>query len=170
MNLLVGFLKHNSMMNGYLLDACEPLTPDQLGTTVVGTYGTVAATLVHICNAQDSYTARFFGDDRPQPLDEQPFPGVATLRERLGRNNARLEQAAALVDDHREVQVTGDDPAGTWQLPGALLLLQAVNHATEHRSQISTILTQLGIEPPAMDGWTYFFDAGYMIDVPQSPR
>jgi uncharacterized damage-inducible protein DinB len=43
-------------------------------------------------------------------------------------------------------------------------LLQAVNHSTEHRSQIATILTQLGIEPPSMDGWTFFFDAGHMTD------
>ena len=50
-------------------------------------------------------------------------------------------------------------------MPASLILLQAVNHATEHRSQIATILTQLGIEPPAMDGWTFFFDAGHMIQV-----
>ncbi|MCP4140149.1 MAG: hypothetical protein GY755_07650 [Chloroflexi bacterium] len=30
------------------------------------------------------------------------------------------------------------------------------NHAIEHRSQIMTILTQLGIQPPDLDGWTYF--------------
>lgn len=47
----------------------------------------------------------------------------------------------------------------------SLLLLQAINHGTEHRSQIATILTQLGVEAPEMDGWTYFFDGGHMIEV-----
>jgi uncharacterized damage-inducible protein DinB len=46
------------------------------------------------------------------------------------------------------------------ELPKAILLTQAINHATEHRSQIMTILTQLGIEPPELDGWTYFEDQG----------
>ena len=50
-------------------------------------------------------------------------------------------------------------------MPGSLILIQAVNHGTEHRCQVSAILTQLGIEPPEMDGWTYFFDSGQMIPV-----
>jgi uncharacterized damage-inducible protein DinB len=38
-------------------------------------------------------------------------------------------------------------------MPASLILLQAVNHGTEHHPQVATILTQLGIDPPAMDGW-----------------
>jgi hypothetical protein len=30
---------------------------------------------------------------------------------------------------------------------------------------VATILTQLGITPPEMDGWTYFFDSGQMAEV-----
>jgi uncharacterized damage-inducible protein DinB len=33
--------------------------------------------------------------------------------------------------------------------------VQAINHATEHRSQIFTILTQQGVEPPSVDGRTF---------------
>jgi uncharacterized damage-inducible protein DinB len=46
-----------------------------------------------------------------------------------------------------------------------LILIQAINHGTEHRSQVATILTQLGIQPPGMDGWTYFEDGGWMVPV-----
>jgi uncharacterized damage-inducible protein DinB len=38
-------------------------------------------------------------------------------------------------------------------VPTAVILVQAINHATEHRSHVATILTQLGIQPPEMDGW-----------------
>lgn len=168
MNLLIEFLKHNTMMNTKLIDACDGLNPDQLDTSVEGTYGKLGATLVHIANAQDAYAARFFGDVRPVGLAESPFPGAAAVRQRLAESNARLESAAAIVDDGREVQVTGDDPVGAWSMPGALLLLQVVNHGTEHRSQVATILTQIGTEPPAMDGWTYFFDGGHMAEVHDS--
>jgi uncharacterized damage-inducible protein DinB len=29
------------------------------------------------------------------------------------------------------------------------------NHGTEHRSQVATILTTLGIEPPELSGWEW---------------
>lgn len=29
------------------------------------------------------------------------------------------------------------------------------NHATEHRAHAATVLTQLGIEPPPVDGWNF---------------
>ena len=40
-------------------------------------------------------------------------------------------------------------------IPASVILVQAINHATEHRAQAQAILTQLGIEPPAIDGWAH---------------
>ena len=167
MDLTLEFLRHNTMMNGRLLETCQQLTPDQLGATANGTYGTIGATLVHVANAQVGYAARFLGPDRERPerLNEEPFPGFDAVAERLDLGNAWLEEAAARAGEEHDVQVTGDDPPGTWTMDAALLLLQAVNHGTEHRSQVATILTTLGIEPPPMDGWTYFFDSDHMTPV-----
>jgi uncharacterized damage-inducible protein DinB len=39
-------------------------------------------------------------------------------------------------------------------------MVQAINHATEHRAQISAIITQLGMEPPDMSGWQYMEEIG----------
>src|SRR5207248_8930006 len=102
---------------------------------------------------------------RPQLLPEDAFPGFEALAERFVLGNTRLEVAATQVGWDRQAQVTGDDPPGTWWMPVSLFLLQAVNHGTEHRSQVATILTQLGVEPPAMDGWTYFSASGHMASV-----
>ena len=162
MDLIVEFMRHNSMMNDRLLDVCRRLTDDQLGRSVDGTYGTIGATLAHIANSQIGYVPRFVLADKPARLDEHEFVGFDVLAEYLAVGNARLEETAARAGEGNEMQVSGDDPPGTWRMPAELVLLQAVNHSTEHRSQIATILTQLGIEPPAMDGWTYFFDAGLM--------
>jgi len=49
------------------------------------------------------------------------------------------------------VQVSGDNPPGSFRMLASLLLLQAVNHGTEHRSHVPTILTQL--VPATRDGW-----------------
>jgi uncharacterized damage-inducible protein DinB len=165
MDLLGEFFRHNSMMNERLLEACRQLSPEQLAATVSGTYGSIGATLVHVANAQEGYAARLLDTERPEPLDEDRFPGFESLAQRFARGDAQLEEAAREAALDREVQVTGDDPPGTFRMPVALYLLQAVNHGTEHRSQVATILTQLGVEPPRMDGWAYFFASGQMVEV-----
>ncbi len=165
MDLIVEFLRHNTMMNRRLLEACRSLSTEELGTSLPGTYGSIAATLVHVADAQVGYAARLLDTPRPEGLAEQPFPGLDAVSELFERGNRELELAAQRDHGDREVVVTGDDPPGRWRMPVALFLLQAVNHATEHRSQIATTLTHLGVQPPEMDGWTYFFDAGLMIPV-----
>ena len=41
-------------------------------------------------------------------------------------------------------------------VPLAIFLTQVINHATEHRAQIMVMLTQLGVEPPNIDSWSFF--------------
>ena len=36
-----------------------------------------------------------------------------------------------------------------------MVLIQAMNHAIDHCSQIATLLSQQDIEPPRLDGWGY---------------
>jgi uncharacterized damage-inducible protein DinB len=119
-----------------------------------------------MANGQESYTARLLDIERPERLPEEPFPGFDALAERFARGDAQLEEAAARGGEDRQVVVTGDEPGEAWTMPVSLFLLQAVNHGTEHRAQVATILTQLGIQPPEMDGWRYFEDSGHMVVVP----
>lgn len=166
MDMLVELLKHNTMMNDRLLEVCRSLSGDQLATTVEGTYGTIGATLVHVAGGQNSYAARFFGTERPERLPEDPFPGFDRLTADFNKGNALLEQAAAEGDADVYIELEDDDPVQTWRMHRSLLLLQAINHGTEHRSQIATILTHLGVNAPEMDGWTFFVDAGHMTKLP----
>ncbi len=68
---------------------------------------------------------------------------------------------AGLIEWAPKVQA-GDSVPIDWDdgtvvaLPCTILLTQAINHATEHRSQIMAILTHLGIQPPDLDAWSYF--------------
>lgn len=50
---------------------------------------------------------------------------------------------------------------GTWRgrpyrYPEWVVLLQAAYHATAHRQQIATALSQMGFTPPEPDVWTYW--------------
>ena len=165
MDLMVEFFRHNTMMNSRLLEACRGLSAALLAAPAPVTYGSRGRTLVHIANSQRGYAARLLDRERPMRLPEEPFPGFDAVADHLARGNAELEDAARREGPDRQVEVTGDDPPGTFRMAVSLFLLQAINHSTEHRSQVATILTQIGIEPPEMDGWTYFFDSGQLVAV-----
>jgi uncharacterized damage-inducible protein DinB len=44
-------------------------------------------------------------------------------------------------------------------------LAQALHHGTDHRSQICTALTALGVEPPDIDLWAFGEQHGRVIEV-----
>jgi uncharacterized damage-inducible protein DinB len=45
-------------------------------------------------------------------------------------------------------------------------LAQAPHHGTDHRSQICTAFTTLGVEPPGIDVWDFGVQAGRVVDIP----
>lgn len=151
---LVELFRHNTWANQLIFDACENLTDAQLDATVVGTYGNIRDTLTHLVGAQERYVETLTEADAITAFRERaPFPGVAALRE------GALTSSKALIELATQAQsgatVTTNWRGETATLPVWLLLVQAINHATEHRAQVAAILTQQGIDPPTMDGWTY---------------
>ncbi len=54
---LVEMFRHNAWENQRLFDTCESLSDAQLDATVVGTFGSIRTTLVHIVGAQERYVA-----------------------------------------------------------------------------------------------------------------
>jgi uncharacterized damage-inducible protein DinB len=42
-----------------------------------------------------------------------------------------------------------------WFVEPWVLMVQIINHATEHREQIKSMLTSLGVTPPSIDGWDF---------------
>jgi uncharacterized damage-inducible protein DinB len=142
--------RHNRWANERLLEACRDLTDEQRATSVVGTYGELGYTLVHIVRGE-SYYLRLLTGWQPSVRWEipGPWPGIDPLLERARFTGDRLVEIADQLDPNKLLEV-GDD-----RVPTSVVLVQAINHATEHRSQAATILTQLGIEPPPVDGWNF---------------
>ena len=151
---LVELFRHNAWANERLFDACAGLGDAQLDATVVGTFGSIRDTLTHIVGAQERYVAAL-AESGPVSVfrEREPFPGVAELRDGARASSAALLELAAQAQAGATVTTTyrGAD----YTLPVWLLLVQAINHATEHRAQVAAILTQQGLEPPSLDGWTY---------------
>jgi uncharacterized damage-inducible protein DinB len=151
---LVELFRHNAWATQRLFDACEGLSDPQLDATVVGTFGSIRHTLVHLVGAQERSVAALAETGPVSVLRErEPFPGLAELRDGARTSGDALVALAAQA--HSGATVTTTWRGEGYTLPVWLLLVQAINHATEHRAQIAAILTQQGIEPPSMDGWSY---------------
>ncbi len=151
---LVEFYKHNLWANRLLLDKCATLTEEQLDLAAPGTYGSIRATLVHLVGAEERYVLRLSGDTpNTPPLEREGSPGMDELRQSADRSGNALIKIASDFE-------TGQILRGVWrgeayELPAIVVMLQAINHATEHRMHIVSILNQNGIETPDMDAWSY---------------
>ncbi len=74
------------------------------------------------------------------------------------------------LDPERVVVRHRDDGSDSFA-PLGVRLAQALHHGTDHRSQICTALTSLGVEPPEIDVWDYASLQGRLSETePTSPR
>jgi uncharacterized damage-inducible protein DinB len=151
MTTLAAIFEHNRWANEQLLVACLGLTEAQYSTAVDGTYGDLGGTLAHIVSGELFYTLLLTGwvPDTAWQQDD-PFSGVEPLLEIARETGPRLLAAAATIPADQPIE---RDPGEL--IPASVILVQAINHATEHRAHATTILTQLRIVPPAIDGWHY---------------
>ena len=150
---LTVLFRHNLWANLRLLEACAALTSEQLDARMAGAFGSIGDTLQHIVTAEQSYFSRISTSQRLNRPDDAPALTTAELEASLRTTGSGLIEWAPKVhaDDVAEI-----DWDGTLRdVPKTIILTQAINHATEHRAQIMAILTQLGIEPPDLDSWSY---------------
>ena len=150
---LVELFRHNTWATLTLLDACAALDDARLDLGAPGTYGSIRATLLHLVANEVRYLSLLTGDQLDPPLRRGEFPGLPVLRALAAQAGARLAQEAAHVR-------SGDTFTQEWQgqtttLKRITVLAQAINHGTEHRTHIATILSQHGITPPEIDAWHY---------------
>ncbi len=77
----------------------------------------------------------------------------------MGLTRAAMD--GTVPDGRRSWQTTSTptdrhrDDGSTFRAPLGIRLAQVMHHGTDHRSQICTALTTLGIEPPEVDVWDF---------------
>lgn len=147
-----------------LIDACLALTPEQQATAVPGTYGTILETMRHLVAADSRYLV-VASRERTPLIDEEhmDLPELRTAMENNGTAWSRL-LGEDLDPDAVLVRRRGD--GSETHAPMGIRLAQALHHGTDHRSQICTALTTLGIEPPAIDVWDFGHQDGRVVEVP----
>jgi uncharacterized damage-inducible protein DinB len=166
-SLMADPIEHHVWATLGLIDACDALSNEQLASTAVGTYGTIIDTLRHIVGADSSYlysltggTSLLVGDDE---LETMGLAGLRATMQGLRHSwtdfvNQQLDGAAICVRRRQD--------GSELRVEVGLRLAQVLHHGTEHRSQICTVLTTLGLEPPEIDVWTYAERQGRLVVIP----
>lgn len=167
---LVVLFRHNLWANLRLIDACAALDAAQLAATTPGTYGSVFNTLHHIARAEQQYLIHLTGRQPAIRLRWDRETNMAEIREQARLVGEALIAYAAAVTPTDVASIDDDeDESLHWPTPAGFILTQVINHATEHRAQVMTILTQQGIEPPDLSGWAFLDQTITVTPVPKSP-
>jgi len=161
--LLVDAFAHHVWATLRLVDACLPLSPDQLETTVEGTYGSIMATMRHLIGGDVSYLF-VLTEGRIPEIDENRMD-LIELRAAMEGNGPAWASLLAQDLDPDSVVVRHRDDGIDSHAPMGIRLAQVLHHGTDHRSQVCTALTTIGVEPPEIDVWAFAAQAGRLSEV-----
>ena len=116
-------------------------------------WGSVHSALVHSMSAEWIWLSRIHGSSPAGMLNAADFPDFATVKARWLPINAEFQTyVGSLTEGDLQRTVTFSNTRGK---VGTLilgdLLQHVINHATEHRSQISPVLWTLGVPTSPLD-------------------
>jgi len=160
--------RYNRWANLQLIEACRPLTDEQLDTRPHGTSGTVRELLMHVVGGQQTSVLRTMGRQHEGELGRaSAWPGFDALLELARQSSDRLVAIAEALVEDSEVALPYRGKA--YGYPTSFFLAHAAEHGVEHRTEIKVGLAQLDIETPDLDAWYYGGAAGYGQEVPSAP-
>jgi uncharacterized damage-inducible protein DinB len=162
-NVLEKVFEHNNWANQQIIQACLALSDEQLDAEPQSaTQGGIRSTLLHLVEAQQGYLRLL-----TLPLDERLAPIKVDFADLEQSAAASGEALLALAQDpSRTLQVAPIQTRDGYFVEPWVLMVQIINHATEHREQIKSMLTALGITPPEIAGWEFGEATGALIPVP----
>jgi uncharacterized damage-inducible protein DinB len=147
-----------------LIDTCRQLTDEQLASPVPGTFGSIIETLRHLVGADRSYLELLSGGEVAD-IDEEVMDLFA-LRTVMEEDGPAWDRVLAGDLDPDRVLVRHRDDGTESHAPLGIRLAQVIHHGTDHRSQVCTALTNLGITPPEIDAWDFAHGQGRLVEVP----
>lgn len=145
---------HSSWATLRVLEACRGLTAEQIETPVAGGYGSILETLRHLVGGE-AFSLCVLDDDAAPPPETDAM-SIEQLREVAMATGAGWQEYLAKGPNPAQVRREVDEGDGFTRDAGiAFRLVQELQHASEHRTQVCTGLTVLGIAPPKVDVYTY---------------
>ena len=160
--LLLIHTDYSAWATRQLLDACSPLTLDELKRDFGASHAGILRTFCHYYDGERIWLRQLIEADGQRlpsgSAPELPFETLVQSWPELWIACRQWLKAATEADLIQELETVL--PGGTvlrstrWQL-----LLHVVTHSTMHRGQIISMLRDLGMKPPDTDDLTYFLIA-----------
>jgi uncharacterized damage-inducible protein DinB len=151
-NILEKIFEHNNWANLQIIQACSALSDEQLDVEPLSaTKGSIRQTLWHFVASQQGYLSLLTGKDYRSSWQAPPaFDELQEAASISGDELLVLARDALSPHLKRQIQTRDGYLTEPW-----VVMLQVINHATEHREQIKSMLSSLGVTPPDIDGWSY---------------
>ncbi|HEX6140707.1 MAG TPA: DinB family protein [Candidatus Limnocylindria bacterium] len=165
-SILADAFAHHAWATLRLIDACAAMPPEHLDATVPGTFGSIHATLNHLVASDSWYAFRCTNGDVQAWDDDEERRSLPELRVSMEQQAAAWGRLLERDLDPETMTVARQDDGAEFHAPLGIRLAQVLHHGTDHRSQVCTIMTSLGVEPPAIDVWDYGEQAGRTREVP----
>ncbi len=151
----VTMARYNAWMNERIYAASATLADEVRKRDVRAFFKSIHGTLNHILLADRVWLGRFHG--RPfsvTSLDQELYADFAELTAERKRTDAEIKAWAASLrpeDFTRELSYIGIARPVPRAMPYALAITHLFNHQTHHRGQVTTLLSQQGVDPGATD-------------------
>jgi uncharacterized damage-inducible protein DinB len=152
---LIELIRYNNWANAQVFSACMKLTEDQVSASAPGAYGSIHATLGHLTAAEADYINRMTGEGPQPPFRWEDRPALDDIFAFSSIVASALLDAIQRVPP--EYIIHEEEDGNTIDYKASLLFIQVINHGIEHRTNITTILSGLGLPAPEVDGWGYLF-------------
>lgn len=158
--------EYNRWINERMFEAAASLDATELSADKGAFFGSILGTLNHIVVADTIWLHRFathpLGFAKLEGLAEFPRPAslsqviaadLAGLRQHRARLDGLIEEwVAELTPEHLAADLVYGNMAGSVQRRSFAALLQHFfNHQTHHRGQVSTLLSQSGVDVGVTD-------------------
>ncbi|KJS04318.1 MAG: hypothetical protein VR73_14640 [Gammaproteobacteria bacterium BRH_c0] len=147
--------RYNSWMNDNLFESCASLTDEQRKRNLGAFFASIHGTLNHLLLADRVWLGRIRGEPfAVTSLDQELYGDFDTLRHERQLTDASLTRLVAEFgcDDLARVvsyrRISGGEAKA---LPLPVLMTHLFNHQIHHRGQLTTLLSQLGVDYGATD-------------------
>lgn len=153
MNMIDKMFAYNLWANSTMIELCRGLSEAQLACEVEGVFGRIKPTITHLIRGEGGYLRRLTGS-RPwaDDLDWDNMTFDDLLAKAQISGTKLLEIASGVDPEQTHVY---EDEDGRIVFYNWTVVLQALYHGIEHRTQVKAILTHLGVAHPDFAAWDY---------------